>query len=109
MRKIDIYTTKMAFARNKKPEEVLQKLIDAVGKDMETYFWVSIENFSSFDQVGSVFEWVYSYKDCLISHLSTSVKIFLDDNGYSIDDLLVNAPSIFSRLIEEAREYFSEE
>ena len=108
MRKIDIYTTKMAFARNKKPEEVLSILIDAVDKDMETYFWVSIENFTTFSEVGSVNSWISSYRDCLISHLSPSIKRFLN-NGYSIDDLLVNASSIFSRLIEEAREYFSEE
>jgi len=109
MRKVDIYTSKMAFARNKKPEEVLSILIDAVDKDMETYFWVSMENFTTFSEIGSVNSWIFSFRDCLISHLSTSVKMFLDNNGYSIDDLLVNASSIFSRLIEEAREYFSEE
>ena len=103
--KIDLYSGDISnIVKNKKPKEVLNILIDAVDKDAKDYFWVSVENFDRFEEINDVQDWVNAYWENLHWHLSESIKEFLNDNGYSLNDLMVNAKEIFQELIEEAYE-----
>jgi hypothetical protein len=67
---------------------------------------VSVENFSRFEEINDVKDWLDAYWDNLNLHLSESIKKFLNDNGYDIDDLMIHAKKIFKELIEEVEEMF---
>jgi hypothetical protein len=104
---IDIYEGDISnLVKTTKPEEVLDLLIDAVDKDVKDYFFVSVENFSRFEEINDVKDWLDAYWHNLHLHLSESIKKFLNDNGYDIDDLMIHAKEIFKKLIEESREMF---
>ena len=103
---IDIYTESGDILVNKKPEEILALLIENVNKDMRAYFHVSLENFQRFEEINNIKDWVNAYWENLHWHLSNSIKKYLNDNGYYIDDLMVNAKEIFEELVEKAREMF---
>jgi hypothetical protein len=108
--KVNLYEGNInRIVKRKKPEEVMELLVDAVNRDMEEYFYIGIETLQRFEEVDSVYGWVTGYRDYLDSNLSDSIREFLYDNGYDIDDLMVDAKSIFEELIEEAREMFPDE
>jgi hypothetical protein len=109
-KKIDLYSGDISnIVKNKKPKEVLNILIDAVDKDVKFYFEVSVENFDRFEEINDVKDWLDAYWENLNLHLSESIKEFLNDNGYSLNDLMENAKEIFQELIEEAEEMFPHE
>ena len=106
-KKIDLYSGDISnIVKKEKPEELLDMLIDAVDKDVRYYFWVSVENFSRFEEINDVKDWLDAYWDNLNLHLSESIKKFLNDNDNGIDDLMIHAKEIFKKLIEESREMF---
>ena len=105
-KKIDLYSGDISkLIKKKKTEEVLKMLVAAVDKDAKDYFWVSVENFDRFEEINDVQDWVNAYWENLHWHLSESIKEFLNDNGYSLNDLMVNAKEIFQELIEEADQH----
>ena len=106
-KKIDLYSGDISnIVKKEKPEELLDMLIDAVDKDVRYYFWVSVENFSRFEEINDVKDWLDAYWDNLNLHLSESIKKFLNDNDNGIDDLMIHAKKIFKELIEEVEEMF---
>jgi len=109
-KKIDIYEGDIGNLTKKlKQEEVLALLIENVDRDMRSYFYISIENFDRFEQINNIYEWKNAYWENLHWHLSNSIKEFLEDNGYSLNDLMKNSYDIFKNLIEESREMFPHE
>jgi len=58
-KRIDIYEGDISKLVKKmgKTEEVLKVLIENVDKDMESYFWVSVENFQRFEEINDVQDW----------------------------------------------------
>jgi len=105
---IDIYEGDISLIK-KKPEELMEALIESVDRDMREYFFISIENFDRFEQINNIYEWEDAYRENLRWHLSDSIKNFLSYNGYDIDDLMKNAYNIFKKLIEESREMFPDD
>jgi len=106
-KKIDLYSGDISkLIKKKKTEEVLKMLVAAVDKDAKDYFFVSVENFSRFEEINDVKDWLDAYWDNLNLHLSNSIKEFLKYNGYNISDLMENSYEIFEKLIEESREMF---
>ena len=103
--KIDLYSGDISKFKKKK-EELMKMLIEEVDRDMRLYFKVSVKNFSDIEEIKKVQDWINAYWENLHWHLSHSIKRFLEDNGYGIDDLMVNAKEIFQELIEEAEEMF---
>jgi hypothetical protein len=109
-KKIDIYEGDIGNLTKKlKQEEVLALLIENVDRDMRSYFYISLENFQRFEEINDVQDWVNAYWENLHWHLSEPIKKYLNDNGYDIDDLMVNSYDIFKELIEESREMFPHE
>lgn len=106
-KRIDIYEGHISkLIKKKKPEELLEALIESVDRDMREYFHISIENFDRFEQINDPDEWKNDYWNNLHWHLSESIQKFLNDNGYDIGDLMENSYDIFKELIEESREMF---
>lgn len=108
MKKIDIYEGDISKFKKKK-EELMKMLIEEVDRDMRLYFKVSVKNFSDIEEIKNVNDWINAYWENLHWHLSHSIKRFLEDNGYGIDDLMVNASSIFKEMIEKRRKWICKE
>jgi hypothetical protein len=106
---IDIYHDNITvLVEKKKPQEVLKLLIKNVDRDMKEFFRNSVVDFERFEEINNVEYWVDFYRESL-SDLTEIIKKFLYDNGYTVDDLMINAKEIFRELIKGAREMFPDE
>ena len=106
--KIDLYSGDISKFKKKK-EELMKMLIEEVDRDMRLYFKVSVKNFSDIEEIKNVNDWINAYWENLHWHLSHSIKRFLEDNGYGIDDLMENSYDIFKELIEETKEMLDDD